>query len=121
MKSEESKQMKLKTIATEKYNVNLKMIDNYMPKGKEFYEKVAALENKAVKDAARERKNIRIAMRSKSQVMDDTKKNVLSKAERLEMMKLRLQKKAKEAQALLDKAIKMGETEKIEALQSINI
>ena len=92
------------------------MVDNYMPKGKEFYEKCQVLENKAIKNAARERKNIRIAMRTKSQAMDETKKECLTKAEKLEAMKIRLQKKAREAQTLLDKAIKMGETEKIKGL-----
>ena len=86
--------MKLKTIATEKYSINLKMIDNYMPKGKEFYEKCQTLENKAIKDAARERKNIRIAMRTKSQAMDEVKQDVLTKAEKLEAMKIRIQSAA---------------------------
>jgi len=46
---------------------------------------------------------------------------LIAKAEKLETMKAKLRKRAQEAQALIDRALKVGEVQKVELLQDLNI
>lgn len=43
---ENEKQQKLKVIAENKYNMNLVQIDNYLPRGKEYRERIIHMEKK---------------------------------------------------------------------------
>ena len=64
--SEKDKNAKLIAIAQDKYKMDLAKIDNYMPRGPLFAEKVKALEKKLIKDALIEKKQLISSIRSKS-------------------------------------------------------
>jgi len=49
---------KLSTIASEKYNIDLENIDSYMPRGKEYQERIDALEKRLIKQARNERSSL---------------------------------------------------------------
>ena len=71
LETEQDKQMKLSTIATEKYNIDLQSVDLYLPtNSKEFQAKVKRLENTRIKEAKEQRKEIRQVVRSKNVVME---------------------------------------------------
>jgi chromosome segregation ATPase len=56
---EKDKEMKLKTIASEKYNMDLMDVDVYLPKGKGFYAKVHKLERAKIDQAKKEQRLLR--------------------------------------------------------------
>lgn len=51
LEAEREKNNKLKTIAEEKYNLDLTNVDIYLPKGKEFFQKVHKLAFDKIQDA----------------------------------------------------------------------
>ena len=49
--AENEKNQKLKVIAEEKYKMDVLKIDNYLPRGKEYQDKIKALERKKIHEA----------------------------------------------------------------------
>jgi len=94
LKNEQEKANKLKVIAGEKYKIDLNKIDAYLPRGKDFYDKVEALEKKMVEEARHERTELRTLLRSKTYTVEESKKLIVAKAEKVEALKLKLKKKA---------------------------
>lgn len=84
LQAEHEKEKKLKVIAEQKYKIDLANIDAYLPRGKEFHAKVEAMEKHKLEQAREERKEIRSTMRSKSVMMDVARRQMLSKAEKLD-------------------------------------
>jgi hypothetical protein len=54
--SEKDKNSKLVAIATDKYRMDLLKIDNYMPRGSAFAEKVKATEKRLIQEAQKQKK-----------------------------------------------------------------
>jgi hypothetical protein len=54
--SEKDKNSKLVAIATDKYKMDLLKIDNYMPRGSAFAEKVKATEKRLIQEAQKQKK-----------------------------------------------------------------
>lgn len=69
-------------------------LDAYLPRGKEFYDKVEALEKKLIDEARQERTELRTLLRSKTYTVEESKKMIVAKAEKVEALKLKLKKKA---------------------------
>lgn len=90
LNAEQEKEKKLKAIAEQKYSIDLSNIEAYLPKGKEFYAKVEALEKHRIQQARDERKEIRSNIRSKSVMMDVARRQMLSKADKLDLLKAKL-------------------------------
>ena len=57
-------------IAGDKYKLDLKNLDAYLPKGAAFFEKVAQLEKKLINEAMQERKEIRVQIRTKNAAVE---------------------------------------------------
>lgn len=62
LEEEQEKQKKLKQIAEGKYNMTLSRLNDYLPKSKEHFQKIEALERKMIKEAKREKGELRRAM-----------------------------------------------------------
>lgn len=107
LKQEKEKQLKLLKIATEKYKINVAELEAYLPKGKEYYEKLATVEKRLIEQTKAERNDLRNNYRSKSLVLDVTKRQLLTKADKIEQLKLKLKQKARAAQALIEKGYKL--------------
>ena len=56
--SENEKNSKLKTIAEDKYKMDVNSVENYLPRGREYYEKVKAIEKKKINETLKEKKDI---------------------------------------------------------------
>lgn len=54
-KTEKDKNQKLVQIAEKKYNIQISHLDHYLPRGKEFYDKLQSLEKKIFGELKREK------------------------------------------------------------------
>jgi archaellum component FlaC len=65
-----------------------------LPKDKEFQDRLRNLETKMFKEAQRENKELRNQAKSTSLMIDDHKKNLQTKKEKLEALKNKLKRRA---------------------------
>jgi hypothetical protein len=84
-------------IAKGKYKMDVDHLENYMPKGAAFQEKLKQLAVNLIQKSQAEKKQIRYQIKSKSLVVDDTKKNLATLVDKRDLIRIRLKQKAKEA------------------------
>ena len=97
IKIEKDKNSKLIQIAEKKYNIQLSHLDHYLPRGKDFYDKLHNLEKKMLQDLKREKAELRTMQKSKSMNLETSSKNLSLRQERLDIMRAKLKKRAMDA------------------------
>ncbi len=91
-------------------------VDSYLPKDRGYYEKLKAAAKKMVSEADKERKELKCMIKSKSVIIDESRRNLQAKAEKLDILKSKLKKRAMDAQKLVNKAMEAIETDKLNML-----
>ena len=118
---ETEKTEKLKEIAVDKYKLDLTKLDDYLPKGREWYSQLAKAEKTMVESAKKQRSELRTLLRSKSMAIDDNRKTLQSKQEKIDALKQKLKKRTTEAKDIIERALAIGQVSKVKQLQDLNI
>ena len=101
--------------------MDLSRLNDYLPKSKEHYEKLQAMERKMVKEAKREKGEIRRAMTATAQDMVNIRKTMLDRSELIDAMRKRLERRVKESKELVAGAHKFGKFEEAKSLEDLNL
>ena len=92
-----------------------------MPKGKDYGEKLKHLEKKLINEAKKEHRVVKSEMAQVQNQIDLNRKAQKQKEEKLEFMRIKLRKRAMEAQKVVNRALEVGEGDKVKQLQDINL
>ena len=120
-KTENEKNGKLLVIARDKYNIDVDILDQYLPKGKEYGEKLKNLEKHLIKEARKEHKEIKSEMAHFQNQVELDRKARKEKEDKIEVMRLKLKNRAMAAQKVVNRALEVGEGDKVKQLQDINL
>ena len=101
--------------------MDLTNVDHYLPRGREYYERMKALEKKKINEARREQKDIQHMLRSKNTENQQHKQDLELHTDKVSTLKSRLKRKADEAKEQISKALALGETEAAKELQDLNM
>lgn len=101
--------------------MDLSAVENYLPRGREYYDKLKKLETKKINEARREQKDIQTMLKSKNAENQQNKKELDLHLDKVSTLKSRLKKKADEAKEQISKALALGETEAAKELQDLNM
>jgi hypothetical protein len=108
-------------IADGKYKMDTKNLDNYMPKGAAYQEKLRNLAADLIHKSQNEKKQLKFSVKSKSVLIEGTRKNFAAHEDKRNLVRIRLKQRAKDAQKLVNKAMELGQVEKVRNLQEMNI
>ena len=101
--------------------MDLSAVENYLPRGREYYDKLRKLETKKINEARREQKDIQTMLKSKNAENQQNKKELDFHSDKISTLKSRLKKKADEAKEQISKALALGETDAAKELQDLNM
>ena len=90
--------------------MDVNRVDGYLPRDRAYQERLKAVEKKMVNEAEKERKGLKSMVKSKSAIIDESKRTLQAKSEKLDILKSRLKKRAMDAQQLVNKAMEAIET-----------
>lgn len=84
-----------------------------MPKGKDHSEKLKNIEKKLINEAKKELRDVKFKVVDVQSQNDLKKKEKRQKEEKIELMKSKLRKRALDAQKVVNRAIDVGEADKV--------
>ena len=82
-------------------------MESYLPKDRDFQDRLKAAERKMFAEGERERKELRYMIKSKSVVIEESKRSLQAKSEKLDALKSKLKRRALDAQKLVNKAMEV--------------
>ena len=74
-------------IAEGTYKMDLSLLERFLPAGKEYYDRLANLEKQMIEEAKQEKKIVRRQVVAKSNQNNQTRKIMLQKSEKIDLMK----------------------------------
>ena len=83
-------------------------IDNYLPRGKEYQDKIKALERKKIHEARQEHNDLKVMIKSKTTASISYRKELETYYDKVVTLKNRLKRKAEEAKDQISKALALG-------------
>jgi len=98
--------------------------ESYLPKDRDFQDRLKAVERKMFAEGEKERKELRSMIKSKSVVIEESKRSLQAKSEKLDVLKSKLKRRALDAQKLVNKAMEVidaDRTSMLNKLQDANI
>ena len=84
-----------------------------MPKGKDHGEKLKNIEKKLINEAKKELRDVKFKVVDVQSQNDLKKKEKRQKEEKIELLKSKLRKRALDAQKVVNRAIDVGEADKV--------
>jgi len=104
--------------------MDVSRVESYLPKDRDFHDRMKAVERKMFAEGERERKELKSMIKSKSVVIEESKRSLQAKSEKLDILKSKLKRRALDAQKLVNKAMQVVDTDRtsmLNKLQDANI
>lgn len=97
--------------------MDLSLLERFLPAGREYFDRLAALERQLIAEAKNDKKMVRREVVHQSNQMLLKRKLMLQKSEKIDLMKKKLQKKIKEAKELINEGQRLGKFEECKPLE----